>query len=105
MVADDRPRDPGWPTFEFASTALDPGQPDLVLALGLAHDVSTNVQSFVQWTELTWAKEECVEARRVANPHPVGFAAAATLVPRRSTAPPLKAHPTSPAPSPDFSRG
>jgi hypothetical protein len=46
-AADDASSDPTWPTLVTDVVELDPGQPDLAVALGLTHDIASDVRGYV----------------------------------------------------------
>lgn len=46
-AADDRPPDPQWPKLVAEQTQIDAQQPDLVVAIGLTHDITSDVRRYV----------------------------------------------------------
>ena len=50
--ADDRAHDPSWPALEVSNSVLDATQPDVIVAIGLTHNLSGDVQSFLERNEL-----------------------------------------------------
>jgi SMODS-associated and fused to various effectors sensor domain len=46
--ADDAISDPSWPTLVSECVELQPGQPDLAVALGLTHDISADVLQYCE---------------------------------------------------------
>jgi hypothetical protein len=49
-AADDAVSDPKWPALDAESVLLRPDQPDLAVALGLTHDVSSDVRHYCEAT-------------------------------------------------------
>jgi hypothetical protein len=47
-TANDQAPDPTWPRFTFEVTEVDPTKPDLAIAIGLTHDVRSQVQAYVR---------------------------------------------------------
>lgn len=50
--ANDHERDTSWPRLTVLNTVLDSAQPDLAVAVALTHEVSADVQGFVERTRL-----------------------------------------------------
>src|SRR5690606_25110281 len=50
--ADDRPRDPRWPMFEASTAVLNPNESDVMVAIGLTHNVAADVRHFIDQSQL-----------------------------------------------------
>ena len=51
-AADDRPSDPNWPRLVSTLAELDGAHPDLIVAIGLTHNVAADVQAYIDRTAL-----------------------------------------------------